>query len=124
MVSIHRHAAEPALPEMACPFQAGMNMSGICAMHLRQSTPYDIPVPRSQAQVDAIWHRQPGPDADVRRLAMPGQRVPIEVTVEVTEKSLCTPVAALRDKVGNAGDGSARQTSHGPNLELSTVSDN
>ncbi len=122
MVFIHGHTAEPALPEMACPLQAGMNMPGIGAMHFRQRAPYAIPVLRCQDQVDVIRHEHPGPNADVRRLAMPGQQVQIEVIVEVTVKCLCTPVAALRDMVGNAGDDSARQTSHGPNLEPGKLS--
>ncbi len=56
MVFIHGYTAKPALPEMACPLQAGMNMPGIDAMHLRQSAPYAIPVLRCQDQVDVIWH--------------------------------------------------------------------
>ena len=91
MVFIHGHTAKPALPEMACPLQAGMNMPGIDAMHFRQSAPYAIPVLRCQDQVDVIWHQHPGPDAHFRRLAMPGQQVQIEFIVEVTEKCLCAP---------------------------------
>ncbi len=56
MVFIHGHTAKPALPEMACPFQAGMNMPGMDAMHFRLSAPYAIPFPRRQDQVDVIWH--------------------------------------------------------------------
>ncbi len=56
MVFIHGHAAKPALPELACPLQAGMNMPGIDAMHFRQSAPYAIAVLRCQDQVDVIWH--------------------------------------------------------------------
>ncbi len=79
MVFIHGHTAKPAVPEMACPLQAGMNMPGIGAMYFRQSAPYAIPVLRRQDQVDAIWHQHPGPDAHFRRLAMPGQHVQIEI---------------------------------------------
>ncbi len=123
MVFIHGHTAKPALPEMACQLQSGMNMPGIGAMHFRQSAPYAIAVLRRQDQVEVIWHEHPGPDADVRRLAMPGQQVSIEVIIEVTKKCLCAAIAALRDMVGNAGDDSARQTSHGPNfLQLVKVS--
>ncbi len=89
-------------------------MPAIGAMHFRQSAPYAIPVLRRRDQVDVIWHQHLGPEADHRRLAMPGQQIQIEVIVEVTDKCLYTPVAALRDMVGNAGDDSARQTSHGP----------
>ena len=39
MIFIYGHTAKPALPEMACPLQAGMNMPAI-AMHFRQSAPY------------------------------------------------------------------------------------
>ncbi len=81
MVFIHGHAAEPALPEMACPRQAGMG-----AMHFDQSAPYATPVARRRDLVDVICHQHPGPDAHFRRLAMPGQQGPIEVIVEVTEK--------------------------------------
>ncbi len=56
MVFIHGHTANPALPEMSCPLQAGMNMPGIDAMHFRQSAPYAIAVPRCKDQVDVIWH--------------------------------------------------------------------
>ncbi len=55
MVFIHGHTAKPALPEMACPLQAGMNMPAIRAMHFRQSAPYAIAVLRCQDQVDVIW---------------------------------------------------------------------
>jgi hypothetical protein len=44
-----------------------------------------------------------------------------KVIAEVTEKCLGTPVAALRDMVRNAGDDSARQTSHDPNLEQAKI---
>ncbi len=119
MIFIHGHTAKPAPPEMAGPLQAGMG-----AMHFDQSAPYATPVARRRDLVDVICHQHPGPDAHFRRLAMPGQQGPIEVIVEVTEKYLCTPVTALRDTVGNAGDDGAPQTSHGPSLELAKYSIN
>ncbi len=64
-----------------CPLQAGINMPGIDAMHFRQSAPYAIAVLRRRDQVDVIWHQHPGPDADLRRLAMPGRQIQIEVIV-------------------------------------------
>ena len=78
---IQGHTTELALPEMARPIQTGMNMPGRDAMHFRQSAPYALPVLRRQDQVDVIWHQPPGPDADVRRLAMPGRQIQIEVIV-------------------------------------------
>jgi hypothetical protein len=42
------------------------------------------------------------------------QEIAVELVIVIAEESACAPVAALRDKMGKAGDDEAGEASHGP----------
>ena len=65
---VHRHAAEPPLPDMACPLLSGMNMPRVSAVYFRQGTPEAVRILRGENQMHMIGHENPAPDAHPRGL--------------------------------------------------------
>ena len=91
-----------------------MDDARIAPMHDRKRAPQPVGVGRHQDQMDMIGHQAPGPHLDTGGATMLRQEIAVELVIVIAEESACTPVSALRDKMGKSGDDEAGETSHVP----------
>ena len=114
MILVHRHRAEPPLPEMAAAPGPGVDVAGIAAMDLRQGAPQTVPIFRDDDQVHMVRHQHPGPDLDAGRPARRRQKIAIGRVIRIAEEDPRPAVAALRHMMRHAGDDEAGETGHLP----------
>lgn len=115
---VHRHAAEPPLPEMARPPQPGMNVPRIAAMHRRQRAADPVGIGGHEDEMDMVGHQHPGPDRDAGRGGVGGEQVAVERVIRLGEEGRRPAVAALGDMVRMPRKDGAGETSHADWLGL------
>ena len=112
MVLVHRHATEAPLPEVAGPFQSGMDVPRIAPMQRRERPPQSVGVGGFEDQVNMIGHRHPRPHRDLRGAAMLAQQVAIMAIILVLEERPLATIAALGDVVWQSGDDDTGKAGH------------
>ena len=112
VVLIHRHGAEPALPEVAGLLLPGMDGARIGAVQPRQRPPQAVGIGRRQDQVNVVGHQAPGNAANALAPAGLGDQSAIGGVILLAKEYLLPPVAALGDVMRDVGNDDAGQTSH------------
>ena len=112
MLLIHRHRAEPALPEMAGALAPRMNDAGVTAMHRRQRPAQAVGVGRHQNQMHMIGHQAPRPHLHAGRAAVLPEQIAVERVIGVAEERARAAVAALGDVVRVTGNDDAGEAGH------------
>ena len=116
MRRVHRHGAEPPLPEMPGPLLARMDCAGIGAMHPREGAPQAVRVAGHQDQMDMVGHQAPGPDLDAGGAAGAAEEIAIEHIVRIRKERLLAAVAPLGDMVRRIGNDDPGETGHARTL--------
>ncbi len=89
---VHRHGAEPALPEMFRSFLPLVGGAGVAAVDFRERPAQAVRVPGQQDQMHVVGQQAPSPDLGARRLAGLAQKVPLQGIFAGTEKVRCLPL--------------------------------
>ena len=110
---VHRHAAEPALPEVAGALLASMDPPGIGAVDLGERGAQGIDMVGHHDQVDVVGHQDPAPHRHPVCGAVNLEQVAVSGIIRIAEEGLLSPVATLGDVVGNVGQDKAGKPGHG-----------
>ena len=101
---IHRHRAEPRLPEMPGPAVARIDVTGGAPVQIAEGAPQPFFIPRRHDGMHMVRHQAISPDLRAglrRRYAEP---VPIKLVIGIAEERPLATIAALRNVVRDAGD--------------------
>jgi len=112
MVLVHRHRAEPPLPEMPGAALARMDSARVSAMDARQDPAQPVFVLGAQDQMNVVGHQRPSPDRDLGFARRAAEEVAIGGVIRIRIERPPPPVAALGDVVRRVGNNDASKAGH------------
>jgi len=109
---VERRRKVPALPEMAAPVEAAVDMLRVSRVQRPEQALQPVRLSRRGDEVDVVRHQAIGEHVDAGGLGIVLQLGEIAAAIVVAEEHLVLPVAALRDMVRDSRNDGARLSRH------------